>query len=224
MTVRSSLLLLSVLLALQCFAGAQSTPTDGRSGCGRNGNIFNVESLNNANLLSQFDESVAFLPNASGNGEDLVLGTAEDRRPLVDQSFSFNDAFYVGRSTSNCAAAVDGGMPLISFNGQLFEAASITGPAVAADPARGAFFFADLYLASGPDVSEIAVLKTTTKDLLDTSNCPNGTLQNPVPCFEPFAGGVDFSPLNTNSSNPSLAVDQRKSRRGPVAEGSTLEM
>jgi hypothetical protein len=45
-------------------------------------------------------------------------------------------------------------------------------------------------------------------------NCPNGTLQNPVPCFEPFAGGADISPLNTFLFAPVLAVDQRKTGLG----------
>jgi len=210
---RLFLLFVFALPGLQSLAGAQPV-ANARAGCTPNGNIFNVESPQNANLLSQFDESVALLVNDSSNGDDLIVGTAEDRRPLVDQSFPFNDAFYVGRNSSDCGAAVDGGMPLISFNGQLFEAASVTGPVVAADPAHHAFFFGDLYLAESPDVSEIAILKTTTSDLLNTTNCPNGTLQNSVPCFEPFAGGVDFSPLNTNPSNPSLAVDQRKTGTG----------
>lgn len=215
MKIRPSLFLLFVLAlpGLHSMAGAQSV-ANVRAGCTPNGNIFNVESLQNASLLSQFDESLALLVNRSSNGDDLIVGTAEDRRPLVDQGFPFNDVFYVGRNSSDCSAAVDGGMPFISFQGQVFEAASVTGPAVVADPAHHAFFFADLYLASGPDVSEIAVLKTTATDLLNTTNCPNGTLQNSVPCFEPFAGGVDFSPLNTNPSNPSLAVDQRKTGRG----------
>ena len=207
-----SFLLFLTLLGLQCFAPANASASS--RGCTPNGNIFNVEPLQNASLLSQFDESVAFLVNGSGNGDDLIVGAAEDRRPLVDPSFPFDDVFYIGRNRSDCGASVDGGMPLISFNGQTFEAASITGPAVTADPAHKAFFFADLYLASAPDFGEIAVLKTTAADLLNTTNCPNGTVQNPVPCFEPFAGGVDISPLNTNPSNPSIAVDQRKNGRG----------
>src|SRR5579864_5205514 len=146
--------------------------------CPPNGHIFNVESLTNANLLSQFDESVAFLLNPSGNGKDVVVGAAEDKRPLVEKFFPYNDAFYVGRDSSNCAAAVDGGMPFISFNGELFAAASPTGPQVAADPAHRAIFFADLYLAGNPDVSEIAVLKATAADLLDKTKCPDGTITN----------------------------------------------
>jgi hypothetical protein len=182
--------------------------------CAPSGHIFNLEPRKNANFLSQLDQSLAFLPNRSGGGNDLLVGAAEDTRPLYDASLIFNDAFYVGRDTSNCSAALEGGMPLIGLGVQTLEAITFSGPAVAADPAHDAFFFAAIYFAQSPDFSEIGLLKSTAADLLDTTKCPNGTLQNPVPCFEPFAGGADISPLNTFLFTPVLAVDQRKSGLG----------
>jgi hypothetical protein len=182
--------------------------------CAPSGHIFNLEPRKNASFLSQFDQSLALLSNRSGSGNDLVVGSAEDARPLVSQSLTFNDAFYVGRDSSNCAAAVEGGMPLIQLGAQTLVAITINGPAVAADPAHDAFFFAAIYFAQSPDFSEVGVLKSTAADLLNTTNCPNGTLQNPVPCFEPLAGGADISPLNTLLFTPVLAVDQRKTGLG----------
>ena len=179
--------------------------------CATSGHVFNLEPLQNASFASQDDESLAFLLNRSGGSNDLVVGTAVDARPLYDSSIPSNDAFYVGRDSSNCAAAVEGGMPFIAN----FEAVSLVGPAMAADPAHDAFFFADIYFTkTPPDLSEIGVLKSTAKDLLNTTTCPNGTQQNPVPCFEPFAGFADLSPLNTFLFAPVIAVDQRKTGTG----------
>jgi hypothetical protein len=193
---------LLVVLGGQGSLNAQCTPS---------GHVFNLEPLQNASFGSQSDESLAFLPNRSGGSNDLVVGTAEDARPLYDQSLPSNDAFYVGRDSSNCAAAVDGGMPFIGN----FEAVPLGGPAMAADPAHDAFFFADIYFTKAPpDFSEIAVLKSTATDLLNTTKCPNGTQQNPAPCFEPFAGFADLSPLNTFLFTPVIAVDQRKTGLG----------
>jgi len=106
----------------------------------------NLEPPQNASFDSQGDESLAFLLNHSGGSNDLVVGTAVDARPLYDPSPPSNDAFYVGRDSSNCAAAVDGGMPFIAN----FEAVSLVGPAMAADPAHDAFFFADIYFTKSP--------------------------------------------------------------------------
>jgi len=60
-----------------------------------------LEPLQNASFDSQGAESLAFLPNRSGGSNDLVVGTAADARPLYDQSLPSNDAFYVGRDSSN---------------------------------------------------------------------------------------------------------------------------
>jgi len=183
--------------------------------CAPSGHVFNLEPRQNASFLSQFDQSLAFLPNRSGGGNDLVVGTSEDARPLVSQSLPFfNDAFYVGRNSSNCTAAVEGGMPLIGLGNQTLFPSTNNGPAVAADPAHNAFFFAAIYFAQSPDFSEIGLLKSTAADLLNTTTCPNGTLQNSAPCFEPFAAGVDISPLNTFLFTPVVTVDQRTTGLG----------
>ena len=174
--------------------------------CAPNGHIFNLESLTDASLSGQSRESVALLPNRAGQGDDLVYGAALDPRPF--DVLTLNEAFYVQRATSDCAAAFDGGIPPIGSFKQLGS------PAVAADPAHDQFFVADLRFQANPDVSAIGVLRATATRLLNPSDCPNGTIQNPLTCFEPAAALIDQEPLNVFQFSPAIAVDQRASGTG----------
>ncbi len=185
------------------------------SGCTPSGNRFNLEPLVNA--VSQFNESVAVLPSRGGNGVDLVVGTALDNRALPPDGFlGFPaDAFYVQADNSICAADFEGELPPIfaGINGLRFDVAGT--PVVVADPAHDAFFVADLRFSSAPDNNAVGVLKSTAATLLDGTQCPNGTQQNPTTCW-PIGQIVNKLSIFTNPLilNPTIAVDQRTTGTG----------
>jgi hypothetical protein len=184
-------------------------------GCTPNGNRFNLEPL--ANAVSQFNESVAVIPNRGGNEGDLVVGTALDNRALPPDGFlGFPaDAFYVERDNSSCAADTEGEFPPIfsGSNGQRFDVAG--SPVILADPVHDAFFAADLRFGAAPDTLGVGVLKASSATLLDATKCPNGTQQNPTTCW-PTVQVVNKLSLFTNPSmlNPALAVDPRTAGTG----------
>ena len=76
-----------------------------------------------------------------------------------------------------------------------------------ADPARSAFFAVDIRS------TVLGVSRTTAANLLNTTACPNGTVQNPVPCW---SGGalINSAGINAFLFDPAIAVDQRTSGTG----------
>ncbi|HTT65865.1 MAG TPA: hypothetical protein VMG35_28640 [Bryobacteraceae bacterium] len=197
-------------ITLSASAGrAQSSGT----GCSPNGRVFNLQGPKNA--VGQFNETVAVLPGAGAHGTDLVFGTALDARALPPLGFlpgQDADAFYVQRANSACAADVEGEMPPIQSNtGDVYNI--FGNPVVTADPARGAFFAADLRYSGQ---FAVGVMKATRATLLNTSACPNGTEANPAACFVPVAQLANIVSLNSSSGlfSPSLSVDQRTAGTG----------
>ncbi|MBZ5706110.1 MAG: hypothetical protein LAN63_12205 [Acidobacteriia bacterium] len=209
-----AVLILAVILACPTFLAAQASRS-ASAGCAPNGNRFNLEPL--ANAVGQFNETVAVLPNRGGNGVDLVVGTALDDRSLPPIGFlGFPaDAFYVQRDNSNCAADFEGEFPPV-FSGPKGLRFDVFGaPVVVADPVHDAFFAADLRFSTGPDNNAVGVLKSTAATLLDATKCPNGTLQDPTPCW-PTTQIVNKLSIFKNPLmlNPAIAVDQRTSGTG----------
>src|SRR5580704_13530774 len=197
---------LAILLFLFTLHVAASPRAAGSSPCtSANGNIFNLEPRPNA--VTQAALSVAFLPNGAGAGLDLVLATATDQRGLSGSP----EAFYVQRSTENCAADLEGGFPGISNAMGLFL--PLGTPIVVADPAHDGFFIADLRFASDPDLNGVGIIKATSANLLNATNCANGTQNATAGCFT--TGSVfNITGVNNFLTEPNLAVDQRTSGTG----------
>lgn len=213
---RLEIILTAVLIVAISPAARGQTAEPLAAACSPNGNTFNRQPAPNA--VGQYDQTVAMLPNAGSGGGDLVFGTALDARALPPLGFlpgQSADAFYVQRSNSNCAADLEGELPTIQSNtGDLY--AFFGSPTVVADPARGAFFIADLRVGAG---FAVGVIKATPATLLNTAQCPNGTVPNPVPCFVPVAQLPNFVPFISSSGlfAPSIAVDQRPTGTGTGA-------
>jgi len=191
-----------------------ATAQEASTGCTPNGNKFNLAPLKNA--VGQFDESVAVLPGAGLNGADLVIGTALDTRPLPPVGFVGDimaDAIYVQRDASDCGADLEGELPFI-VTGDLGSFEIFGHPIVVADPAHGAFFVADLRY-NGPGLA-VGLLKTTPAILLNTTQCPNGTVPGTGVCFVQAAQIANYETFSTITDlfDPSIAVDQRTTGTG----------
>ncbi|HSZ62240.1 MAG TPA: hypothetical protein VK828_10605 [Terriglobales bacterium] len=198
---------LAILVLLFPLHAAASSNAAGSSPCtAPNGSIFNLEPRPNA--VTQAALSVAFLPNRAGADLDLVVATATDQRGLSDSP----EAFYVQRSTENCAADLEGGLPSISNAMGLFM--PLGTPIVVADPAHDGFFIADLRFASSPDLNGVGIIKATSANLLNATNCPTGTqTTGSAGCFT--TGSVsNITGVNNFLIEPNLAVDQRTSGTG----------
>jgi hypothetical protein len=153
-------------------------------------------------FLTQASESVAFLPHRGGNGDDLVVGAALDARPFGQEfNGSDNDAYYVERDNDNCAADFEGPVPFST---------GVNAPLVVADPVHDAFFIATIELFP---VLGIAIAKGDAANLLNPTNCPNGTQSNPGACW-PIDGLANATPTGLLLGNPTVAVDQRKTGTG----------
>ena len=209
-TMIAVLAVFAMLFGLHSSAAAQQ-PRKPASGCAPNGNRFNLEPLVNAPFLdshpfmSQASELVAVLPQRGGNGNDLVVGVAMDARQFFETPLIFpTDAYYVQRDNANCAPDFEGQVPF-----------SATGDsAVAADPARDAFFIATIDLLQEKTLKTVVgIVKSGAANLLNGTNCPNGTQSNPPACW-PLAVAVNGTPGFLLLSNPTVAVDQRKTGTG----------
>jgi len=163
-----------------------------------NGTRFNLEPRTNA--LPQNTESVDFLLNRVSPGVDLVVGAANDQRT----SLGGFDAYYVHRRGSKCGADFEGTVSTAAID-----------PTVVADPARDAFFLADLFLSLS-QVMEVA--RTTAANLLSPTACPGGTqLSGSNPNCWPLVGTADFTnPAISQAAllDPHIAVDPRTSGTG----------
>ncbi len=183
------------------------------TGCGPDGTVFNLEPV--ANAAPQMATSVDFAYNGVTAGADLVVAASDDfRNDMGPRTF-----YYVHRGTTGCSPAFEGALPaLVGLSGETDS--TIGNGAVAADPARGAFFIADQHLGSNSSggTTAIGLFRTTNANLLNTGTCPAGTqnssqaatcwptriLVNPLP--QP---GIQFQ-----QEYPSLAVDRRGSGTG----------
>jgi hypothetical protein len=202
-TIVFTLLMLAGMLGLPALASA-------RSGCNPNGHQFDLEGLVDAPLFGQADESVALLLARGGDGADLVLGAGLDGRPLDFVGYP-NPLYYVERDNTNCVADFEGGVPGIT-DGIFGSFVPLQGyPQVIADPAHDAFFLAAVF-ASDTNFA-VGIIKSTAANFLNTTNCPNGTQQNPALCWT--VGSVtNIVTENTFVGNPTIAVDQRTKGTG----------
>ena len=172
-----------------------------------NGTRFNLEPRLNAQ--AQNSESVAFLLDGVSPGVDLVVGAGNEAAVTVNTRFGndVHDAYYVHRRGANCNADFEGTLPFAGL-GALF-------PTVVADPARGAFFLADLALSDGQPAMQVA--RTTAATLLSPTDCPSGTQQvgaNPN-CWPVGTIAVFMQPENqTAMLFPHMSVDPRISGTG----------
>jgi len=193
------------LLSLQ--VGLAELPTKPSLDCTPNGNRFDLESLTDAALQSQYAENVAVIVGGGSNGDDLVVGGALDER-FLNQEILYNGfyspTYYVERANSVCAADFEGGLPLIEGVFIPFGA-----PVPAADAAHGAFFLGTIS-NNGFDTA-VSLAKSTTATLQSPSSCPSGTQSSPATCW-PI---VSLANVTTSDvQNVALAVDQRISGTG----------
>jgi len=213
-TVLTLLILVLVgMLGLPALAGAQENPSEGQLAAtatciSPNGNRFNLEPR--ANAVNQTARSVAFVLNGAGPGTDLVVETAVDARGLLG-TLESEDAFYIQRSNSNCAADSEGGAP--AFFNLLDTFIPFGSPVVAADPVRSTFFLADLRLGATTNESGFGVLRTTAANLLSATACPSGTQTNAATCW-PTGNVVNLEPINFLLTDPAVAVDLRTTGTG----------
>lgn len=206
MRTRDILLSLYILVGSLCLPGNLNAQAPSTACTGPNGSRFNLELRTNA--VIQAAQSVAFLPSAGQSGSDLIVATATDMRSIAGSS----DEFYVQRSTANCSADLEGGLPFIS--NIVDEFAPFGTPTAIADPARNAFFIVDLRFGLGTDDSGVGVVRANASDLLNPTLCPNGTQTNgSAGCFN-SAAVFNIAPLNAFQFNPHAAVDPRTSGSG----------
>jgi hypothetical protein len=193
-----------------------SAQQGGTSGCNPlNGNRFNLEARSNA--LVQVAQSVAMLPDRAGHHNvDLLVATGIDARGSFNNPNAVilsADAYYVQRSGNNCAAEFEGGMPVIGNTEDQFIPFGT--PTVAADAANDAFFIADVRLGALHNFVGVGVIKATAANLLNTTNCPNGTHNGAqtISCWT-LGAVTHINPQNSFIFNPHLVVDQRKTGKG----------
>jgi hypothetical protein len=173
-----------------------------------NGTRFNLEPR--VSPIPQNSESVAFFLNGAGQGVDLIVGAGNEGTNNPTSRFGVNvfDAYYVHRQGANCNPDFEGTLP--------FNSSGALDPTAVADTARGNFFLSDIALSLGPLV-ELA--RTTSKTLLSTTACPNGTNKDGFnPNCWPMGTVVSFAPPNSNDDfvllRQHLAVDSRTSGTG----------
>jgi hypothetical protein len=193
------------------------------------GERFNLEPATNA--VPQQLEAVDFIPNRVALNQDLVVGGAFDSRGVTFATANATtphwDAsvggYYVRRSSeAGCAPQFEGGLPVVHAAGNLFT--SNGGVVVAADPARDAFFVADLrFSASDFGMSAIGLFRASSATLLNSTLCPNGThtaaqarscwTVTPPAVIDPIPSGGIINALDY----PSIAVDERPNGSGTGA-------
>jgi hypothetical protein len=197
----------AIMIGFQSTSVAQQSlsPT---SGCTPNGNRFDLEPLTSAAFYGQYNEAIAVIPNRGGNGADLVVGGAEDERvlnPDIQYDGFYSPAYYVHRDNSNCDADFEGGIPIVG------DFVPVGPPMPAADPAHDAFFIATYAISGNGLYFAASIVKSTAANLLNATNCPNGTQKSPAICW-PIAGIANQT--TSDAQYPSIAVDQRTSGTG----------
>jgi len=202
-------------------AVTQDQSTAAASGCNSvAGARFNLEPRPNA--VPQNQPSVDFLPNRLGAGLDLVVGAANDWRGNLSRSPNWDGSvsgYYVHRAAAtDCSVQFEGGLP--SFTYQSDTEFGIGDPVVAADPARDAFFLADVRFPSSTN-GGIGVFRASASTLLNPSACPNGThtAAQAASCWTVTPPVLLFPTATYNSVGdlPRIAVDERPAAAGTGA-------
>ena len=204
---------LAIFVAAAATGSAQTSRPVAGTGCNSpNGSRFNLEPRLNA--VVQAAESVALLPNRAGANVDLVVATGKDARGMdgnPNATIISPDAFYVQRSNAHCAADFEGGLPAIINIIDLFI--PFGNPTVVADPARDAFFIADLRFGITHDNNGVGIVRATAANLLDPKACPNGTEIGTASCWT-IGAVTNITTVNAFLLNPQMTVDPRKNGIG----------
>src|SRR5580698_3335949 len=196
---------------------AQTEQAPGSVSCtGTAGARFNLEPRVNA--VPQNEANADFLPNRIGAGEDLIVQAANDWRGNLapahwDQNVS---AYYVHRKAGGCSVQFEGGLPTFTFQGN--TEFGVGGTVVAADPARDAFFMADIRLST---TGGVGLFRASASALLSASQCANGThtLAQATACWASTPPVLLFPQPSFDSvaDQPQLAVDERATGAGTGA-------
>ncbi|MGA3040758.1 MAG: hypothetical protein ABSF54_08225, partial [Bryobacteraceae bacterium] len=194
-------------------AHAEATPATTTPCTGDSGARFNLEPRNGA--VPQQNAAADFILNGVGQGEDLIVQTANDWRGAFASSTWDNSlsGYYVHRAAAaDCSVQFEGGLPAIAYQGG--TTLGVGDAAVAADPTRRAFFMADMRFGSA---AGIGLFRASAANLLNPANCPGGThletqaascwTQTPPVLVNPVAQPYFNSEFN-------LAVDERASGTG----------
>src|ERR1700722_6214921 len=197
---------------LQSQAAASAAPCNGIAGA-----RFNLELR--ANAVPQNEANADFLPNRVGAGEDLIVQAANDWRGNLkpptqwDQSVS---GYYVHRSLNGCSVQFEGGLPAFSFQGNTEGGVGET--VVAADPARDAFFMADVRFAT---TGGVGLFRAPASALLNPAKCANGTHTQAQAnsCWASTPPVLLFAQPSFDSvaDVPQIAVDERATGAGTGA-------
>jgi hypothetical protein len=203
--------------ALEATQQSQDVEAAGSGQCnGSAGVRFNLEPR--ANAVPQNEANADFLPNRIGAGEDLIVQAANDWRGNLapahwDQNVS---AYYVHRKAGGCSVQFEGGLPTFTFQGN--TEFGVGGTVVAADPARDAFFMADIRLST---TGGVGLFRASASALLSASQCANGThtLAQATACWASTPPVLLFPQPSFDSvaDQPQLAVDERATGAGTGA-------
>ncbi len=203
--------------ALEVTQQLQNVEPAGNGSCnGSAGTRFNLEPRTNA--VPQNEANADFLPNRIGAGEDLIVQAANDWRGNLaaahwDQSVS---GYYVHRKAGGCSVQFEGGLPTFTFQGN--TELGVGGTVVAADPARDAFFMADIRFST---TGGVGLFRASASALLSTSLCANGThtLAQATSCWSSTPPVLLFPQPSFDSvgDQPQLAVDERETGAGTGA-------
>jgi len=198
--------------------GNVSAPAATAPCVGNFGARFNLEPR--ANAVAQNQASADFILGGAGSGSDLVVQAANDWRGLLNPPVQWDGSasgYYVHRSTTpDCSTQFEGGLPSITFQGgaQL----GIGDPVVAADPARRAFFMADLRFGT---LTGVGVFRASAATLLNPALCPAGTHSEAQAesCWMATPPAFVFAQPVTDLSGdqPRIAVDERPDGAGTGA-------
>jgi hypothetical protein len=202
-------------------ASAPEESTAAATTCNANtGTRFNLEPRAGASPQNQ--GSVDFLLNRLGGGKDLVVGVANDWRGNLGTSVNWDQSvsgYYVHRSTAaDCSVQFEGGLPSFAYQGE--TEFGIGNTVVAADPARDAFFIADVRFGT-VTTGGVALFRASAANLLNTTTCPAGThteaQANSCWAATPPAFLFPAQVFDSVGDLPRVAVDERPTAVGTGA-------
>jgi hypothetical protein len=183
--------------------------------------------------VPQNETPVDFLPKGGLNGNDLVIGGANDYRGMLDplaspdfvsvppNAWGFSSTgYYVSRSGRGCGPDFEGGLPHMTYSptGETLHGGG--DPVFAVDSTRNLVYGADLRF--GATVSAVGAFHTTVANLDSPSACPDGThltdgAGNDTVSSRCWPNGMlvaaDTNP-NHFDDKPHMRVDERKSGIG----------
>lgn len=205
---------------LREFEAKQSHAADAAATASCNGiagSRFNLEPR--ANAAPQNEGNADFLPNRIAAGQDLIVQAANDWRgnlappTLWDQSVS---GYYVHRTAGGCSVQLEGGLPTFTFQGNTEMGIGET--VVAADPARDAFFMADVRFST---TGGVGLFRASASALLNPTQCANGThtQAQATSCWASTPPALLFPQPDFDSVSdlPHIAVDERAAGAGTGA-------